>query len=136
MLAEIQTVTNNRSLTFLYDESAEEVFTPNHLLFARKANLENISKSISFRTEDLNKHSQHLHNLLEHFRNGWRTEYLTELRENQNCKVKDRECKMKEGGVAIIHDDKKSRALWLVAKVENVLLSKYNKVRGAAIKYF
>ena len=62
--------------------------------------------------------------------------YLTEQRENQNCKVKDHECKLIEGNVLIIHNDKKSRALWSVAKVEKVLLSKDNKVPGAAIKYF
>ena len=111
LLAEIQTIINNRPLTFLYDEHAEEVLTPNYLLFIRKINLENILKSISFNNEDLNKRSQHLHNLLEHFRNSWRTEYLTELRENQNCKMKDHECKIKKGDIVIIHDDKKSRTL-------------------------
>ena len=38
--------------------------------------------------------------------------------------------------MVIIHDDKKSRALWSVAKIEKVLLSNNNKVRGATIKYF
>ena len=104
-LAEIQTVINNIPLTFLYDEPAEEVLTPNHLLFCRKINLENISKSISFNDEHLNKRSQHLRNLLKHFRNRWRTEYFSELRENQNCKVKDNECKIKEGDAVIILDD-------------------------------
>ena len=111
------------------------MITPNHLLFGRRINLENISKSISFNNEDLNKRSQHLHNLLEYFRKTWRTEYLTKLRENQNCKVKDHECKIKEDEVVIICDDQKSRALLSVAKVEKVLLSKDNNVRGATIKY-
>ena len=62
-MAEIQIVINNRPLTFLYDKPAEEVLTPNHLLFGRKINLENISKSISLNNEDLNKRSQHIHNL-------------------------------------------------------------------------
>ena len=43
---------------------------------------------------------------------------------------------MKEGDVIIIHDGKKSRTLWSVAKIEKVLLSKDNEVRGATIKYF
>ena len=128
LLTEIQTIVNNRPLTFLYDDPAEVVLTPNHLLFGRKINLDNISKSISFNNEDLNKGSQHIHNLLEHFRNRWRTEYLTKLRENQNCKVKDYECKIKKGDIVTIHDDKKSRALWSVAKVQKVLLSNDNKV--------
>ena len=65
LLAEIQSVKNNRSLTFLYDEPAEEVLTENHLLFGRKFNLENISKSISFNNEDLNERIQHLHDIAE-----------------------------------------------------------------------
>ena len=136
LLPELQTIIDNKPLTFLYDEPAEEVLTRNHLLFGRKINLENISKGNSFNNEDLNKRSQHLHNLLENFRNRWRTEYLTELRENQNCKMNDCECKIKTGDIVIIHDDKKSRALWSVAKAEKVLLSSDNKVRGATIKYF
>ena len=52
---------------------------------------------------------------------------------NQGCY---NECKIKEGDVAIIHDDKKSRGLWSVAKVEEALLSKEHKVRGPTIKYF
>ena len=48
LLAEIQTVINNSSLTFLYDETMEEVLVPNHLLLDRKINLENISKSCQF----------------------------------------------------------------------------------------
>ena len=43
---------------------------------------------------------------------------------------------MKEYDVIIIHDGKKSRTLWSVVKIEKVLLSKDNKVRGATIKYF
>ena len=70
LLAEMQTVLNNRLLTSLYDKPAEEVLTPNHLLFGRKINLESILKSISFSNKDLNKCSK-LHNLLEHFRNIW-----------------------------------------------------------------
>ena len=50
--------------------------------------------------------------------------------------MKDHDCKIKEGDAVIIHDAKNSRALWSVAKVERVLLSKDNKVRGATIKYF
>ena len=43
---------------------------------------------------------------------------------------------MKEYDVIIIHDGKKSRTLWSFVKIEKVLLSKDNKVRGATIKYF
>ena len=49
--------------------------------------------------------------------------------------MKDHERKIKEGDLVIIHDDKKSRAFRSAVKVEKILLSKYNKVRGAAIKY-
>ena len=69
LLAEIQTVINNRLLPFPDDEAAEAVLTPNHPLFGRKINLKNISRSISLNNEDLNEHSQHLHNLSEYFRN-------------------------------------------------------------------
>ena len=49
--------------------------------------------------------------------------------------MKDHEGKIKKGDIVIIHDEKKSRALWSVAKVEKVLLSNNNKVRGATMKY-
>ena len=107
---------------------------PGHLLFGRKINLENISKSISFNNEDLNKLSQHFHNLLEHFRNRWRTEYLTALRENQNCKVKDHGCKIKKGDVVIIIHTARSHVHYgRLQRSKNYCYQK--KVRGATIKY-
>ena len=80
------------------------------LLFGREIDWENISKSIIFNDQDESKGTQHLDSLIEDFRNRWRTEYLTKLGENQYCKVKDHVCKIKEGDVVIIHDEKKSRA--------------------------
>ena len=71
LLAEIQTVLKNRSLTFLYGELSEKLLTPNHLLFGRKINLENISKNISFNNQDLNTRIKYLHGCLENFRNRW-----------------------------------------------------------------
>ena len=47
--------------------------------------------------------------------------------------MKGQECKIND--VVIIHDDKKSRALWLFANVKKVLLSKDNKVWGATINH-
>ena len=44
--------------------------------------------------------------------------------------------KIKEDDVVIIHDDKKSRALWSITKTKSVLLSKDKKVIGATIKSF
>ena len=40
LLAHIQAVINNRSLTFMYKETGEEVLTPHHLLYEPKINLE------------------------------------------------------------------------------------------------
>ena len=44
--------------------------------------------------------------------------------------------KIKEDDAVIIHDDKKSRALWSITKTKSVLLSKDKKVIGATIKSF
>ena len=48
----------------------------------------------------------------------------------------NQECKITDGDAVIIHDDKNSHELWLVAKVEKVLLPKDYKARGETIKYF
>ena len=46
-LAKIQTVINNRPLTFLYDKPVEEVLTPNHLL-SSQINLDQYLKKYQF----------------------------------------------------------------------------------------
>ena len=77
---------------------------------------------------------QDLHRLLKYSRNRRRTEYLTEFKENKNCKLNTPAWKIKK--VVLTYDDKMSHALWSVAEFEKVLLSKDSKVQGATIKYF
>ena len=139
VLAEIQTVINNRPLTFLYDEPGDEVLTPNHLLYGRKINLENTSTddNIEADEENITKKAKHIDTLLQHFRNRWRKEYLTELRENQKCKYKNNEHKLIEvGDIVLIHDEKVKRLLWNIAKVDELLKSRDNKIRGAKVTYY
>ena len=42
VIQEIELILNSRPLGVLYDNDMEQILTPNHLLFGRKLNLENV----------------------------------------------------------------------------------------------
>ena len=64
-----------------------------------------------------------------------RTEYLSELRQQHKLLTKpSKDTDINEGDIVLIKDDKKPRQLWTIGKVEQLIISKDNKVRGAEVR--
>ena len=80
VLCEVETILNNRPLTYYYSDNTEQCLTPNHLLFGRTMKLFD-PESIDI-TDDINFHSKKISNIINHFWERWRREYLNMLREN------------------------------------------------------
>ncbi|XP_065654791.1 uncharacterized protein LOC136081405 [Hydra vulgaris] len=134
LLQEIETVINNRPLTFVYNEPCVEALTPNHLVFGRKLNLNGVNSDSNIE-HDLNKRYNHLQTVLEHFIKRWKSEYLTELREFHKSKRSIGSVQINIGDIVLIEEDKKSRLLWKTAKVEKILASSDGCSRAATVKY-
>ena len=82
VIREIKFILHSRPLGVLYDDDMEQILTPNHLLFGRKLNLENVRSDFNLENKvELKKYVNHINNLLTHFWNRWRSEYVPSLRE-------------------------------------------------------
>ena len=88
LLAEIEMIINNRPLTFMYDELAEEPITPNHLIYSRMLKHTNSSKTPTTDTDiqetDFTVRTTYINQILENVWNTWTHEYLISLREYQS----------------------------------------------------
>ena len=80
VLCEVETILNNRQLTYYYSDNTEQCLTPNHMLFGRTIKLFD-PEPIDI-THDINFHSKKISNIINHFWIPWRREYLNMLREN------------------------------------------------------
>ena len=114
IIVEIEGILNDRQLTYISaDIDDEEALTPSHLLNRRRITLlprENVNE------EDINdpdyrylttitKRAGRMALLLQHFRNRWKNEYLTSLREFHRTTGKSKQT-INIGDVVLVHDDK------------------------------
>ncbi|XP_057299538.1 uncharacterized protein LOC130630162 [Hydractinia symbiolongicarpus] len=115
IVAEVESVLNDRSLTYGTSEIGDEIITPNHLNYGRRLNVNPSS-------EENNDVSSHVH-------------YLSELRERHKLtsKRQSRELINVED-VVLIKDDKLSRSKWKIGVVESVQLSKDEQIRVATVR--
>ena len=84
---------------------------------------------------DLSKRMRHLNKILDHFWRRWRKEYLTELREAHGRKRGCSESSTVEvGDIVLVHDNDHPRTFWKMARVEELIRSRDNQVRGARVR--
>ena len=136
LLAEIECVLNSRPLCHIPEDSTDEVITPSHLLLGRR--LLSPRVDVDLPEEDLTgpqvgKRLAYLNRLLEHFWSRWSHEYLTELRQHQNChnRVPNRQVKL--GDVVLIHDDL-PRNRWKMGVVSELFTGRDGFVRGCQVR--
>nr|XP_047141362.1 uncharacterized protein LOC124816280 [Hydra vulgaris] len=99
-LAEVESILNNRPITFMYESPGDLPLTPNHLIYGRSTNF----KAINDKTYELNLNTQstYIEDTLNHFWQRWEKEYLTELREFHKCKKNRGTNKIAVGDVVLI----------------------------------
>ena len=76
---------------------------------------------------------RYLQSLLTHFKNRWRTEYLTGIREYQKLKVAEPKRAIQVGDIVHIHADKTPRQQWRMGEVEKLLRGRDDVVRAAEV---
>ena len=88
----MECVLNSRPLCRIYNDNTDDVITPSHLLFGRRLlstfNQEISPENIDFGRTGVTKRFDLIKQILVHFWKRWKNEYLTELREFQNCRNK------------------------------------------------
>ena len=136
VLAEVESTLNSRPLTYEYE--TEQVLTPSHLIFGRR--LSPVSWDIGStiepeqnNTDSLCKRFLYLSRKLDHFWNRWKSEYLTDLREQHKLE-KSKPISVAEGEVVLLHDDNSKRGQWKVGVIERLVVGKDGQVRGASVR--
>ena len=77
VLKEIENITNNRPLSYVYYDDVQEPLTPNKLIYGKNLNvcINDVKNNVNF-IGDVYKQSIHLETLIQSFWGIWRKEYL------------------------------------------------------------
>ena len=85
---------------------------------------------------DLVRRLRHLNKVMDHFWQRWRKEYLIELRDchRRTGVTSGSHPPVMVGDIILVHDQDHPRTFWRLGKVENLIESFNNKVRGARVR--
>ena len=107
------------------------LLTPSHLVIGRRLLDKPTTSTESLRT--MARREKYLQSLLTHFKNRWRTEYLTGIREYQKLKVAKPKRVIQVGDIVHIHADRTPKQQWRTGKVEELLRGREDVVRAAEV---
>ena len=133
-MVEIEGVLNSRPLTYVYDEIDDLPLTPSCLVAGRRL-LDQVTISENSAAADarlLGKREGQLNLLLTHFRNRWRNEYLTGIREYQRLSSTKQNHTVKVRDIVHIQD-KVPRLRWRMGKVDKLVPGRDGVVRAAEL---
>ena len=136
VLSNVETIVNNRPITYTYDELTQTPLTPNHLLYGRRLSLEckeSIHDTPVTSNENVNKRVNYLQTLLDHFWMRWRDEYLRELREQQKAKSKKVDKNVSVNDIVLIQEHKLPRSEWRVGRVCKLIVGNDQAIPGACV---
>ena len=141
ILCEIQTIVNNRPLTYVSGERDDEYLTPNHLLFGRNIVLapplnELTNDDSPYRENiDLRVQYSRLSTVLKNFEQMWKKDYLTSLRERHygNHPHSIESCPLKVNDIVLVNLEDLPRAIWPLGKVTRIIPSKDDIVRTVEV---
>ena len=134
VLTDVEAVLNSRPLSFVFDEM-EEPLTPSHLVVGRRILTAQSRTNDVVVDDNLSKRAKFLERILNHFWNRWRTEYLTQLREQHSRVKKSNSLRVAQvGDIVSIHDHKVPRQMWRMGKIERLLTGRDGHVRSALVR--
>ena len=139
IIIEIESLINARPITYVFDdqESVSYALSPSQLLYGRRlTSMPNDEVyEIQSTNRSLTKRARHHRNVMQHFTNRWRREYLLSLREQSVCNSKRKnDVSISAGDIVIIKNDKTNRNFWKLAMVESLLQGDDNTVRAAVVR--
>ncbi|XP_028415551.1 uncharacterized protein LOC114538623 [Dendronephthya gigantea] len=137
LLIRVEGVLNSRPLTYVYSDE-DEPLTPSHLVLGKRILTVPTQVEIDANDEGKNellKRKKYLKNVLKHFWKRWKSEYLTQLRE-QHQPSKKGGPKIKVGDVVLIQEDNVKRLNWPIAVIESLLKGRDGNARAATVRMF
>ena len=129
---EIETILNNKPLTYYYADENELCLTPNHMLYRRALRLFDPETS-----SDVSKMllPSKINNIVNHFWDHWKKVYLVNLREYQKIKHPNKHQQIVNvKDIVTVQEDKMPRSAWKVGIVEEVIKRADGIIRGAIVR--
>ena len=139
MLLEVEAALNSRPLTFVSTEDLDEPLALSHTIYGRRVwscpavDTEDVA-DVSVQRDDLLRRLNHLTTIADHFWSRWSKEYLLELRNFHRRVIATSGAKVSAEDVVVVHEENEKRTSWKLALVQELLIGKDGKARGAAIK--
>ncbi len=145
-VTEAESILNSRPLSYVSSEDIEEPLTPAHLLSGRRIlslperhreNPEDEDFEVDLSTDDLSKRVRYLNDIISHFWQRWRNEYLVELRNahRNHRKLQEKSC-VEIGDIMLVHDENHPRSFWRIGRIRDLVTSKEGdgNSRGAVVQ--
>ena len=127
VLCEVETILNNRPLTYYYSDNTEQCITPNRLLFGRTIKL--FDPELTDITHGINFHSKKISSIIYHFWERWWREYLNMLRENHKITSTNKNHPtISLNDVVLIEEERKPRSTWKISIVVELIKGKDDNV--------
>ena len=140
IITEIEATLNACPLTYVYSEQMKDILTPSYLIMGRRIlNLPDFNEQCQEDIIDqqmLTRRMKYLSTLLKNYWHIWSKDYLTSLREfHRNQTMRENTALfIKVGDIVVIHEEHVPRNFWRTGKVEQLIVSWDNEIRGAIVK--
>jgi hypothetical protein len=140
ILCEIESLINDRPLTYVSDDVGDNPLTPSHLLCGRRIRaLANNGVDLELLTDPdyasknlFTRRYLRVRKLLDVFWARWKSEYLTSLRE-RHCNVNNSNPSLRPGSVVLICN-KDNRNNWKLGRIVELNIGSDGIVRSALLK--
>ena len=139
ILCEVESILNNRPMTYIYEGLTEHPLTPNHLIFGRTLKFKAqtfVDEVNQLNQESAVKRKAYVDKILSHFWNRWRDEYILELREHHKNKKRatNNNINVSVGDVVLIINDNLPRSNWRLGRIAELIIGRDKQIRGAIVK--
>ena len=138
---EVEGVLISRPLSYLSVDDLDEPLTPSHLLSGRRIlslpdhlYCESDKEEFKIDHSTITRRLMHINKTLDWFCKCWRQEYLLELRESHRYHCGHANPSQVSVGDVTVHSDSQPRGFWRLGCVEEVLVGKDEKIRGAVLR--
>ena len=132
ILVEVESIINDRPISYIDTSDTSEALTPNHLLYGRRlaALVDEASKCSDDVGGSCNLSRRYLYRLrlIEQAKRKWKSEYLLELRLWVK-RARLVSSSIKVGDIVLV-EDRVPRTMWPLARVESLIISGDGLVRG------
>ena len=133
VLLEIETILNNRPLSYVEDDEEMPILTPNVMAFGQPNHVPECDVT-EIEEGDLRKRAKYLKKCKDIIWRRWRYEYLRGLRDFHYLTYTQKQNSLKIGDVMMIKGDEKNRSKWKIGIVSDLIIGRDGLVRRAQMR--